>query len=111
MIKQGHLLICSSLVILHADGLDFAAEAGVIADAQIGRHLAQTPQHTVACDLLQGALLAQRVFGVEPIRQLWRLRMREPLQHTPRLVCIQEQAGLKVIRAQIDAKVSGTPTP
>ena len=91
MIKQGHLLICSSLVILHADGLDFAAEVGVIADAQIGRHLAQTPQHAVACDLLQGALLAQRVSGVESIRQLWRLRMREPLQHTPRLVCISSK--------------------
>ena len=63
MIKQGHVLICSSLVILHADGLDFAAEVGVIADAQIGRHLAQTAQHAVACDLLQGPFLPSGYLG------------------------------------------------
>ena len=85
MIRQGHLLISSSLVILHADGHDFAAELGVIADAQISRHLAQTLQHAVACNLLQGALLAQRVLGVESIRQLWRLRMQMPPQRAPRL--------------------------
>lgn len=57
----------SVLVALHADCFHFAAELGVLVDAQVCGHFAQPRQDSISCDLLQGALPSQGILGVGPV--------------------------------------------
>ena len=57
-------------VILHMYGLNLTAEVGVLMNADLCGHVSQPPQYIIPCNLLQGALLAQGILGMEPVREL-----------------------------------------